>query len=239
MANESSIYNQAEQLLRSSGDGNASSTSQVHALLRAVHAEAEHSRSVCKQSPPRHRERVWPYPGAPKLVDVRPVPFEKLTGRRHVPHIAVTGNLAFLRIKTPQSPFLSRVLRDKIKLKQKQTDRLETLELQEEIGRREDDWEKVVEERAERGLYCKGLVLEKSWAKDTHSARSQTQKSISRGLRDGMKNGERMALIWEKEQALAKEETRRRRYLKRQAKTARRLQRKRQGAETPSEDSVY
>ena len=70
----------AEQLLRSSGDGNAASTSQIHTLLRAVHVEAEYSRKVCEQPAPKRRERVWSYPGAPKVLDIRPVPLEQLQG---------------------------------------------------------------------------------------------------------------------------------------------------------------
>ncbi len=173
------------------------------------------------------------------MLDIRPAPFEKLTARRRLPHIAVTGGYPLLRLGKPQSPFLSRVLRDKLKQKQKELDRAQELELQEEIGRTEDEWEAVVERTTRRVLYREGpdgLQPKKSWRTDTRGERARIQQDFTRETRKAREAGERMARIVEKEKALAQEERKLRKHLKLEAKKARKLQEK--GTETPPEDSV-
>jgi hypothetical protein len=121
------------------------SLSQIHDFLWKLHAQREEARKVCLPAQPskRIRPRVWPHPNPERLVVTtdRPLPLEQLTGRRRLPHLASANGLPFLRCKKPQSPFLSRVLRDKANQKQRRIDLLASLEGQLEIAKEESAWE--------------------------------------------------------------------------------------------------
>ncbi|KAE8453677.1 hypothetical protein EG329_009188 [Mollisiaceae sp. DMI_Dod_QoI] len=120
---------------------------QLHGLLRTLSTSYQ---PVTLSSPPklrRTRPRITSYPGAPKVVDIRPLPKEKLTGRRHVPKlVGIHGIYPFLRIKKPQSPFISRIFRTKIKRKQRRYTRIDEMEGLKEMGEWEDIWDKAIED---------------------------------------------------------------------------------------------
>ncbi|KAI1006236.1 hypothetical protein K3495_g1986 [Podosphaera aphanis] len=213
----------AEHLLRLAAEGVTTAIAQVHTVLRTHLTEVEKARIVCSQevSKPRECPRVWPYPGAPKVVDVRPLPLEKISsGRRHVPSLVLTsGGAAFLRFKKPQSPFLSRVLRDKVAQKQKLLDHQSNLELAEEMGHTENLWENKILEEIERSV--KGGVEEagaiewwtEGWGKSLGSedqtwetSSIQARKEVERAMfvdRTNAKNlGERLIKIQAEEKRL-------------------------------------
>lgn len=143
------ITYQAENLIRTAGDGNLDSSSQIYELLRYRKSLATASALVPKPPKPeiRYPEAI---PGTPKLLDIRPLPFEKLSGIRHVPKFVKATATNFLRIQKPQSPYLSRVLRDKIETKQKRKDSLERIEDLEEIAIAENIWEDIIEDQLEK-----------------------------------------------------------------------------------------
>ncbi len=94
------------------------------------------------------RPEAWP--GAKKLLDVRPVDIEDIKGgRRMVPKVALAQWIPFLRVKKPQSEFLSRVIRNKMEQKQKRMDAMEDLDGWVEMGEAEDMWDGVVREQIE------------------------------------------------------------------------------------------
>jgi len=139
----------AEKLLRTAGDGETAPRNQIYELLRARKSIAAASALVPQPSKPkiRYPEAI---PGAPKLLETRPLPLKKLSGLRHVPIFAKAMVSSFLRIQKPQSPYLSRVLRDKITTKQKRMDARERIELLEEIAIAENTWEDIVEDQLEK-----------------------------------------------------------------------------------------
>src|ERR1700709_1700282 len=109
---------QAEELLRAAASGSQAATSQIHNLLYRLHTQRQQSQQP--RAPPRPEPpRLSPYPGAPKVLDIRPLPREKLTAKRRVPILTHASGVPFLRFKKPQSPFLSRVLRNKLEQKHK------------------------------------------------------------------------------------------------------------------------
>ena len=55
-----------------------------------------------------------------------------------------TNRFPFLRVKKPQSEFLSRVLRDKVEQNQARQDWVEKMEIEVQMGEAEDTWDKVV-----------------------------------------------------------------------------------------------
>ncbi|ESZ97465.1 hypothetical protein SBOR_2154 [Sclerotinia borealis F-4128] len=140
---------ETEKLLRTAGDGDLDSRNQIYELLRYRKNVAATSAQL--PQPPKLKIR-YPeaIPGVPKLLDVRPLPFEKLSGPRHVPIFARAMASNFLRIQKPQSPYLSRVLRDKIETRQKRIDHRLRIELLEEIAIAENIWEDIVEDQLEK-----------------------------------------------------------------------------------------
>ncbi|CZR61042.1 uncharacterized protein PAC_10938 [Phialocephala subalpina] len=122
------------------------SLAQVHTLLRTLSQEYQAARIACPPKPPPRRPCITPYPGAPKLVDIRPLPKEKLTGRRHVPKlVGVHSVFPFLRFKKPQSPYLSRILRNKVKKKHLRYERIDEMDELVAMGELEDGWDKILE----------------------------------------------------------------------------------------------
>lgn len=81
---------------------------------------------------------VGPWPGATPVLSR---PHLKISGRRHIPILANANTFPFLRFKKPQSPFLSRVLRDKIKQKTKRFTTLLDLEDALDEAKAEDVWD--------------------------------------------------------------------------------------------------
>ncbi|QSZ35403.1 hypothetical protein DSL72_008273 [Monilinia vaccinii-corymbosi] len=138
-----------EKLIRTAGDGDLDSRSQIYELLRFRKNVAAAS-ALIPQPPKREIRYPEAIPGVPKLLEARPLPFEKLSGRRHVPRFARATVANFLRIQKPQSPYLSRVLRDKLKTKQKRTDAGIRIEYLEEIAVAENIWEDIVEDQLEK-----------------------------------------------------------------------------------------
>jgi hypothetical protein len=143
---------QVEELLRNAGDGNTAAIRQIHNLLRLIDKETHLAREQCPL-PPRSttlqkpKLKLAPFPGAPKALDIRPLPKDKLTGRRRVPILTQATWLPFLRFKRPQSPYLSRVIRNKLQQKQRRFDIIEKCELAAEVGEAEAGWEREVKGR--------------------------------------------------------------------------------------------
>jgi hypothetical protein len=76
-------------------------------------------------------------------LESRPLSLEKISGgRRRVPIQTYADQFPFLRFKKPQSAFLSRVLRQKLKRRQKRGDKAHIfLEEDIAIGEHEEQWE--------------------------------------------------------------------------------------------------
>jgi hypothetical protein len=160
--NQASAYTQAEELLRNAGDGNAAAIAQVQAIVRRTSHEIEKARKACPPFPrPAERTIPAPFPNAPKVLDVRPLPKEQLSGRRRVPILTAANWLPFLRFKRPQSRFLGRVLRDKLEQKKGRWEGMEGCDGWVEVGESEGVWEGVVK-RAVREEIAVALEGDKS-----------------------------------------------------------------------------
>ncbi|KAF8867346.1 hypothetical protein BDZ45DRAFT_719663 [Acephala macrosclerotiorum] len=212
---------------------------QVHTLLRSLTQEYQSARISCPPKPPPRRPRITPYPGTPKVIDIRPLPKEKLTGRRHIPKlVAVHTVFPFLRFKKPQSPFLSRILRNKVKKKHLRYDRIEEMDELVVMGEWEDGWDGIVENcdfedssRGKEGREGKSLGWEDdeyeeerewklrpnigdSWTLEPKKAITETWKANAREAKKSRKLGDKMVEIIEQEKKLAEEERRERKHLK-------------------------
>ncbi|KAI9884381.1 MAG: hypothetical protein M1823_003835 [Watsoniomyces obsoletus] len=84
------------------------------------------------------RRKLSPWPGA---TPVLARPYRNISGRRHIPRLASANGIPFLRIKKPQSPFLSLIIRTKLKKRQRRMDTLEELQGAKVEAELEDQWE--------------------------------------------------------------------------------------------------
>ena len=82
------------------------------------------------------------------MEEVRPRKREDLggSGKRKVPMptIVATAGLPFLRFRKPQSPYLTRVLNDKVKASRKRGQMLLRLQEEEQNGKAEDKWDLLI-----------------------------------------------------------------------------------------------
>jgi hypothetical protein len=130
----------------------------VLGLLSELQAQgdANRTRVALNPAPPKPPFlKPEPYPGAPKVLEVRPRPLSELSGPRHVPILTTANGLPFLRFKKPQSSFLSRVLRDKLNQRQRLQNHMMRLEPDIVWAAHEDEWERLVGEKQGPGGWPK------------------------------------------------------------------------------------
>ena len=145
------------------------------------------------------RPRVWPYPGGRKALDR---PFKETSGRRHVPKLINANKVPILRFKKPQSPFLSRMIRDIIETRQKRVDLQNKLKDQVQWARGEDVWDDVL--RKSFGL--EQDQSEEPWSHQPKLSHDQVQARHMAAANKQVKIAAKMHAIVEKEKALALEE---------------------------------
>ncbi|RKF73229.1 putative dna repair protein [Golovinomyces cichoracearum] len=241
----------AEHLLRTAAQGVPTAIGQVHTVLNTIASEAETARRAYTQPECKshQRLRVWPFPGAQKITETRPLPLEKISsGRRHVPSLVLTsGGFPFLRFKKHQSPYLSRVIRDRVIQKQKMLDQTDFLQETEKIARTEDTWENMVLSEIDRSVkggveeggeekwwtegWGKGLGdNEQSWTVSILEAKNKVNLAVEADRARAKLYGEKLLKIREEEKRLCQIEGEERKIRKRQDRLERR-QKKRSGVE--------
>ena len=161
-----------------------------------------------------------PYPGATRTLD-RPV--QKLSGRRHVPVLVNANRVPFLRIKKPQPPFISRMIRDIAKTREHRINTGKRLAHQLPIAENEDQWDRIL-------YYHTGLDLrspsEQLWRYEVGRASVENHQLQVDAIRRRKDISAKMYAIVEKEKVLAEEEKLRMRNEKHKARKARRLARR-------------
>lgn len=90
-----------------------------------------------KQPPPC----LVPYPDGNKILN-RPLPLAQLRGRRHIPILINAGGFPMLRVKKPQPPLLSKILRDKLATRQRRGDQILELDALRVWAVDEDIWDR-------------------------------------------------------------------------------------------------
>ena len=220
---------QARKLFYMASSSSGPALTQIHSMLSLLNARRAVSAS---QPPPPRKEipRVWPYPGAPKLIDIRPLPKSQLSAIRRVPHLVEASGFAFLRIKKPQSPFLSRVLRQTIKKQIKRYNRQEKMTQEAADAEAEEEWEDIIVERMmdeveegsdEEGRRKREAWLEgegrewamgnDSWKREFLEARREAKATQKRVFERAKEQGRKMVEIYEEEKLLWKKEKNERR----------------------------
>ena len=181
----------------------------------------EHTRPVRSSRP-----RVWPYPGGRKVLDR---PFKETSGRRHVPKLINANKVPILQFKKPQSPFLSRMVRDIIKTRQKRVDLQHKLKEQVQWARGEDVWDFALQ----KSFGLEQDQSEEPWSHQPKLSHDQVQARHTAAANRQVKIAAKMHAIVEKEKALALEE----KWEKHRMRWARRMA-KSQSGQPRSEETV-
>lgn len=182
----------------------------------------------------RSGPRVWPLPGTLPTFDR---PFLDLSGRRCVPHLVNGNGFPFLRYKKPQSPYLTRLIRDALHVRVKNLNLLEDCLVKVELGQNEDIWDEALK------LTC-GMELDTkhcSWAREARKEYDHTVNKQDEIKRRRADMGQKMYEITQKEQALADMEKAKRRSEKHRERYLKRLAQKSSsppGAEIPQRNSA-
>ncbi|MCJ1436305.1 hypothetical protein MMC27_005683 [Xylographa pallens] len=141
---------------------------------------------------------VWPRPETPLVLSR---PFLSISGKRHIPKLVNTNGIPHLRFKKPQSPFLSRVIRDKIRQREKRFDRSQLLKAEIDMARAEDEWDSILKHNC-------GIEDDDSgsWIRAPVIALQEVKAKIQDSHLKNTELGRKMYDIIEMEKALAEKE---------------------------------
>lgn len=91
---------------------------------------------------PNDTGRRWPHPDAKRVLDGLPSP--PLGRLRRIPTLVNANHIPFLRLRKPQPPFLSYMIRKKNEEREKRVDRLQALEKLLLLAEDEDQWDSIL-----------------------------------------------------------------------------------------------
>ena len=141
---------------------------------------------------------VWPRPDTPLVLSR---PFLSISGKRHIPKLVNTNGIPHLRFKKPQSPFLSRVIRDKIRQREKRFDCSQLLKAEITMAQAEDNWDSILKHNCGIEDDDSGL-----WITVPVAALQLVKAKIQASHFKNTKLGRKMYDIVEMEKALAEKE---------------------------------
>ena len=146
---------------------------------------------------------VWPRPATPEALSR---PHISISGRRHIPKLVNANGIAHLRFKKPQSPFLSRVIRNKISQRERRFDLLYSLESQLIIAQSEDEWDRILFEVCGIPINGQQYGLEEgTWAATVADSRLEVSARLTGSQEKNTEVARRMYGIVEMEKVLAEE----------------------------------
>ena len=128
-----------------------------------------------------------------------------ISGRRHVPTLVNANRVPFLRLKKPQSPFISRIIRDTVKTRDRRTRTGANLADQELIAKAEDLWDKILHDQC--GLEWDdgpGLI----WTYEVQEALRENHRLRGAAIQKRVQIAAKMHSIVEQEKELASQEKR-------------------------------
>ncbi|KAI9698943.1 MAG: hypothetical protein M1836_003132 [Candelina mexicana] len=210
--NRLTYFSQAANLLSVAAKGSDTAKSQIIALLNHVAPSRSLSPRLTAPSPtsfPRakcepHRP-PGPYPGATPVL-ARPYP--STSGRRHVPKLVNANGVPFLRFKKPQSPFLSRIIRDKIKQRTRNFELMHALEDSRQAAADEDRWDELILEEygVGDGVGLEGTGEGGKWVDVVSNGRRFVGAMINEHEMKCREVGRKMQGIVEREEELTRRE---------------------------------
>lgn len=131
-------------------------------------------------------------------------PYLALSGRRHVPTLVNANRVPFLRLKKPQSPYISRIIRNIIETRERRLALAERLIDQISITQTEDEWDAIL--FTEFGLEDNASGC--SWSHEVQLALDENRQLQTKAVQRRVDIAARMHSIVEQEKQLAVEEHR-------------------------------
>ena len=183
--------------------------------LAATPRDPEHTETAKEFSQPSP-PRVWPYPGTRKALDR---PDTNLSGPRHVPKLINANRVPILRLKKPQPPFLSRIIRDTVNTREARIALCAKLQDTLRYANDEEEWDRILEESSP----IPKRPSEAPWFRETQLALAEIHRLQTAAGNKRVAIAAQMHAIVEKEKALAMEEKSKKRDEKHKAKEARRF----------------
>lgn len=193
------------------------SPSRRSALSESISSRPQTKAAGAQKVPKIHAK---PYPGTTRVLAR---PFLNLSGRRHVPVLVNANRVPFLRLKKPQPPFLSRIIRDNVKTREIRLTKAARLASEVPIAQDEDQWDQILQDHY--GLNDHNPE-EKPWDREVKRAFDRNHRLQVEAIDKRAKLSAKMYAIVEQEKVLAKEEKLRIRDEKHKASKARRLARR-------------
>ena len=141
--------------------------------------------------------------------------------------------MPFLRIKKPQSPFLSRIIRDTINTRERRLAVAERLDSEALVAEDEDEWDRILHQHF--GLDHAG---EQTWKHEVEQASDKVHQIQVEAMKKRINLSAKMFAIVEQEKALAEEEKQRLRDEKHKRRKARQLAR-RESTEKEIQEGPY
>lgn len=216
--------------------GNETSRDYVVSLLERVPAKLKDSPAERSRSERNKKDgKAFPLAARNAWME-RPLPFEKLSGKRHVPVLVSANHTPFLRFKKPQPGAISRMIMSRLQKRQKSHDlRRYKLEDGLRLSDWEDQWDNLVSRlpRSAPGMgldvamrrEVKGLPRkqkEPRWSEEVLHAINEVQGSINREREKNRAMAAKMQEIVDRETELFEQEKAERRAKSKDAKLQRR-----------------
>lgn len=122
------------------------------ASTRLKQAPQDRHRQTLVKHEPWHANTVAVDPTPRLSILDRPLPWDQLSGKRHVPYMVSANQIPMLRIKKPQPQHLSGFLSHRIKQRQARYDHRARLLNELELAEKEDKWDKLVGESSGKSV---------------------------------------------------------------------------------------
>lgn len=164
----------------------------------------------------------------------RPLPLEKLSGKRHVPVLFNASSIPVLRLKKPQPETLSRFIRLRVEQRQKWHDLRHRLDEDVQLAAQEDEWDDIVSPlvKREQTLIDAGLARqceEPTWQDYVYKAQREVQGKINDEKVRNRIMAEKMQGVVDRERELFESE----KVARKESRRQERLQRRQHSTEDP------
>lgn len=201
----------AEALVRLAGDGDENATAKVMSVLEEIERIRLLSRANAAISPKKEvvkRPLPAPYPGIKPMLEMRPRPKEELggTGIRKVPRFIQAGGFPMLRFSKRHSPFLSRVIKQKVLREDSIHKRLEAQESMMKMGEDEDLWDDLVKRQWRNEISRDSGMEGSSWKNEMQTQMKRDRAIINEENRKTRATAKKMLDVVRKEEELAARE---------------------------------
>ena len=177
----------------------------------------------------------------------RPLPLEKLSGKRHVPILFNPNNIPVLRLKKPQPESLSRYIGQRLRQRQARHDRRYRLYEELKLAVQEDEWDEITAEdgEPERGqtiadaLSGARISRESTWSDAVQDAITEVHGQLNEERWKNQAMAEKMQSVIDRERGLYDKERAEKKEVKRMERIERREERRlgKQGDDDVNEDT--